>query len=166
MNAQMTALDWPRSFFIDDCGELIPQEQSDWASSLSIRGYNDNDPTEAALERGFIVIRRWGADVLVYLRPDRVGPVTLAGAIDVLVRLGQDWTIVQPTAPGARVEWFRGYMPAIHKITTLLQEAGRLPPCPDYADILAETLQFEEGESARDVRDRKYIFSRNIIRFP
>lgn len=166
MNAQMTALDWPRTFFIDDRGEVMPQEQSDWASSLPIRGHNDNDPTEAALERGFIAIRRWGADVLVYLRPDRVGPVTLAGAIDVLVRLGQDWTIVQPTAPGVPVEWFRGYMPAIHKITRLLQEAGRLRPCPDYADILAETLQFEGSEPAPDAENARYILSRNIIHFP
>lgn len=166
MNPQMTALDWPRTFFIDDCGEIIPQEQPDWASSLSIQGHNDNDPTEAALNRGFIVIRRWGADVLVFLRPDRVGPVTLAGAIDVLVRLEQDWTIVQSSAPGVKVEWFRGYMPAIHRITTLLQEAGRLPACPDYADILAETLQFDGAEPARNAGVLKYTSNENIIHFP
>jgi hypothetical protein len=106
------------------------------------------------LERGFIKISRSEREALVFLRPDRVTPVTMAGAVDALARLGQEWTILWPLTPGSPVEWFRSYTRAIHRIRTLMEEAGRLPPCPDYDDILAEALRFEAASALPVVKYR------------
>lgn len=157
MTTQTTALDWPRTFFIDGRGETILPGQLASASPVWTQG--DDGPGDAALERGFIQIWRCGRDVLIFLQPDRVNCVTVAGAVDVLARLGQDWTIVCPTGPGERVEWFRSCTAAIRKITTLLQKAGQLPPCPGYENILvaASRLQGSQSQLAEKYRDEENV---------
>jgi hypothetical protein len=95
------------------------------------------------LEIGFIHIWRCGGDVLVLLRPNKVNPITMAGAMDTIARLDQDWTIICSMSPGGRMEWFRSYVPAIRRIERLLEEAGRLPSCPRDEQVIVEAARRE-----------------------
>jgi len=143
-----TAFGSCRMLLVDDEGQTRiagREELEEWAKSLEP---DDTDPVEVASETGFIYIWRCGRDVLVLLRPDKVNPITMVGAMDTIARLDQDWTIICSMSPGGQMEWFRGYVPAIHRIESLLEEAGRLPPSPADEPITTEAEVRREAASA------------------
>jgi hypothetical protein len=100
----------------------------------------------AVCELGFIHIWKLNRDVVVWLWPSLVNPITMTGAMDEIARLDQDWTIVCSMAPGGKTAWFPGYMGAIRMIAELMEEAGRIEPYPDYEKLRAEAARFAESE--------------------
>ncbi|HTV30517.1 MAG TPA: hypothetical protein VMF32_22425 [Xanthobacteraceae bacterium] len=110
---------------VDDEGETSITSHGELESWIRSPAIAEIDPIEAALARGFVQIWRYDCRVLVLLCPEKTAPVTLAGAIDTIARLNQDWTIIWPVTPNGRIEWFPGSIPAIRRIGMLLEEAGR-----------------------------------------
>jgi hypothetical protein len=132
-----------RHLVIDDQGEVweaTTEEFALWARSLEP---SSDKPINAAVALGFVHVWQLGQDVVVSLWPERMNPVTMAGAIDEIARLGQEWTIVCSLAPGGTGEVFCGYMPAVWRITDLMAEAGKIEPCANYDMLETAAAEFE-----------------------
>jgi hypothetical protein len=135
---------------IDERGEaweVADDEFNAWVNTLE---HGAARPIDAVARRGFIHLWVVGCDVFVSLWPERVNPVTMVGAIDELVRLGQDWTIVCSLAPGGKDQVFRGYSDALLRIEHLMQEAGKIKSYPDYDHLIEEARQFAQTKLVVD----------------
>ena len=116
-----------RMILVDDEGETWVTPHKDLEAWLQSSEAPVTDPIEeAALVCGFVHIWRCGRDVFVLLHPERTTANALAGAMDTLARLGQDWTIICSMAPNGRMEWFLGCTAAMHRLEGLVEKAGPL----------------------------------------
>lgn len=133
-----------RKFIIDDEGEIRIASSAQLTAWVWEMGAAETDSFEAALDRGFIHVWLCDSEALVLLRPDRVSPLTMAGAMDKIARLNQDWTMVWPMAPGGRMEAYRGCTSAIRRIGALVEEAGREKPCAGRSRLGAMHLEVDQ----------------------
>jgi hypothetical protein len=129
-----------RHLVVDKEGEVreaTPDEFALWAKQAG-----SDDQTLAAVLLGFVHIWDFGTGSVVSLDPRRLNPITMTSAIDVVARLGREWTVVSSLAPGGRAALFTDRRMAICQIELLMEEAGTIEPYLGYDGLLTEAARF------------------------